>query len=170
MLFLVSVPLFLAIPIWICMSIAANNRAKKLAAIARETTLNEARLVKQVEHLPNSGVTALDIARADQVLKRHANSGLSWSQTAAVLGVCFVITFVIGGISEANKSKSQSAVAAPSATPFSATTVSATPSDTLKDSDFKHESDYIAEAAASASPTAESAASPIVKHHHKHSH
>jgi hypothetical protein len=105
MLFLVSVPLFLAIPIWICMSIAANNRAKKLAAIARETTLNEARLVKQVEHLPNSGVTALDIARADQVLKRHANSGLSWSQTAAVLGVCFVIS---SSLAESAKRTSQS--------------------------------------------------------------
>jgi hypothetical protein len=87
MFFVCAVPLFLAIPIWICMAISANNRAKRLAAIARATMLNDARLVKQVAHLPNSGVMALDVARADQVLAEDARSNPKWMNVAGPIAL-----------------------------------------------------------------------------------
>jgi hypothetical protein len=165
MFFFVGVPLLLAIPILICAAIAADNRAKKLARIVRENSLNEARLIKQVEHLPNSGVSALDIARADQLLERDADSGrLSWRQTFGVLGACLVITLVIAG---AIKHQTDTGAAAtPTPTPietgYSVANVSSTP-----------------EAAASEtqeSPTATATpeirrgelVKPVAKHHYKH--
>jgi hypothetical protein len=177
MIFFVALPLCVAIPMWICMSISANNRAKKLARALHSQAVADAELVKQVAHLPNSGVTALDVARADQLLEREKrDTGAAQLQHWLALGFVVALFVFLGVTSHKPDDAAPAAPAAPSpATYVTSSNVSSSTPDSSTSETQKHwDAIWAARAAEQAAATATPApspqpvASPVVKHHHKH--
>jgi hypothetical protein len=178
MFFFVSIPLLVAIPLWIILASHSRSQQKKLARALYAQRLADAHLMKEVAQLPNSGVSAFDLAKAEQVLgydKRYRDN-------TKKIGIFLFGVAVLVAVFGSHESKEKSSDPAHADVTASYTTPSPSPASTnwtQKDWDDVHTQLVEATSVSSSTPEASPIATPEVrraelvatpspaKHHHR---